>query len=242
MLHVAPNHDAPRSSGKRIPRKIDKVISEATRIMSGGFEPATSDTTIPSFISTVMPLLNKLGVDLLYNKMLSWRDSSFCSCRDMWRGNPAFITLGGKGSNNEVCSALLHELGHAILTHNHNHPRSIIDREVEAWEVAQQLAAAYRLPLVAKIKRETLYGYRTTLASLTTTCGSKNNTKTKHVTKIEKLKTSRRSVGVKLVKDRTFEFALGRKGSRIRKREMKKWTHKAERRFRLEDEVDVGEE
>ena len=200
----------------RVPRPFDKWLTEAF------LHPKWKDHRPPiPWLIVIRSIAKEHGCRIVYDTSRHWRESTYL--RNFRDHGPA-ILVGGAGEPIDVCSALLHELGHHILTVRGQHSSQAIPREVAAWEIAHELAAKYRLPLNPSVRRTGLHSYRETDRQVP---GSKARTRRHPAPHSWQLETSRRSAAISTG---TGFFSMGKKGKRHAKKFIKKATVRAERR------------
>ena len=220
-----PRRDPMRVTGRRIDRPREKQILAS-------FFPLdwvdTPDEEAPEWVRRLRVRAAEIGVQVIYDTKRKWEDSKFCSAAA--DGN-AYILCGGAGKESFCCTALIHELAHAILHKSQNHPSDQIAGEEATWELANRIAQEERLPLMSQARRKGIHSYRRA-ALLASVAGSKNKAKPFHIPKTGELTGSRRSTVASMPPDR---FPLGKKGRRKTKRDVKRSTAKAERRAPLND-------
>ncbi|MFC1661236.1 hypothetical protein ACFL3S_07250 [Gemmatimonadota bacterium] len=223
--HLGPQRGPRRVTGRRIPRPFDQWLISI-------FAPLdwvdTDDAEAPVWVRRVRKLAQEIECRVIFDTRRHWRESV---CVYSAAEERRYILAGGAGKENYCCTALLHELGHALLRARHNHPSEDMPGEEEAWRLAAQIAQEERLPLVASIRRQGLYSYRRA-ELLRATAGSKQRTRRPPLPKTGKLTSSRRSGPVTVPPD---AYPIGKKGRRKTKRDVKRATSKAERRKGKED-------
>ena len=173
------------------------------------------------------------GCGLIFDINKPWDESVYV---ENYNGEGRLIFAGGAGKEIDACSALLHEIGHRIIQIAGIEPADVIKREREAWIAAQAMAEYYELPFNPDCRRGALYLYR--LSRLRDeNKGSKRQSRLRRPKepKTWKLTKSRRSGMTEKSTYRRW-FAMGKKGKRYTKRELKRWAARADRRRPLKDD------
>jgi hypothetical protein len=153
-----------------------------------------------------------------------------------YRDHGPAVLVGGYGDQLDVCTALLHELGHHLLVVRKQHSSRTIPGEMAAWGAAHELAAQNRLPFNPRVRRTALYTYRYA-QHLATVAGSKKRNRRRPDPHSWRLERSKRSAAISTGYGL---FSLGKKGKRQAKKFIKRSTIHSERR--RPDAVDKAEE
>jgi hypothetical protein len=215
-----PRRGPMRVTGRRIPRPRDKQL---LAMFFGPDWVDTRDKETPEWVPRLRARAARIGVRVIYDTQRNWRETFFCSAAG--DGKP-YILCGGAGEETFCCTALIHELAHAMLHKRHNHPSDEIPGEEATWQLANRIAQEERLPLMAQARRKGIHSYRRA-ALLASVARSKNRAKPLPIPKTGTLTGSRRSAAANVPPDR---FPMGKKGRRKTKRDVKRSTVKAERR------------
>lgn len=204
----------------RVPRPFDKWLYE---ILKG---PRWRNHRLPiPWLAVARGIGDEHGCRIVCDTSRHWMESVYVRC---YRKRGPAVLLGAVGDPLDVCSALLHELGHHILVVRDQHSSRTLAGETAAWGVAHELAAKYRLPLNPKVRRTALYSYRYA-QHLATVQGSKARTRRRPAPHSWRLETSKRSAAISTGPGL---FSTGKKGKREAKKFIKKSTVRAERRRR----------
>jgi len=213
--HVFPN---------RVPRPFERWLSQIFYVWE--HKDIKAD-----WYEKVKQLANEYGCKLIVDPNQHWIRSFYTPGWDEEKAkfcedNPT-ILAGGKGRSAYVCTVILHELGHRILdSQNQISPYDYMAEEEEAWIIAQKIASENALPLVSKMKRKALYSYKYR-QQLEEFPGSKRKSKRPAKKNIDNLLRSKRTSKMSTPLQ---EYPLGKKGKRKVKKELKKITHRSERR------------
>ncbi len=216
-----PNFDV--DGPNRVPRPLDKWFFQMW--LSSLWEH--QDLKVDWF-PNIVELAKEYGCELVVDPLHHWKESVYISDKaSISDGRKATILAGAKGNPNYVCTVILHEIGHRIVDLNNQIPKhDYLLREEEAWKEAQILASRNQLPCISEIKRQGLYSYRYR-KQMEEYPGSKRKTKKPKKKNIDRLLSSKRTVSSSTS---DHERPLGKKGKRKVKKELKKRTHKSERR------------
>jgi hypothetical protein len=217
-----------RVTGRWFPRPRDKQLLAV--LFPPDWVDTDEDGKAPEWVRRLRTRAAKIGVTVIYDTQRKRRESFFCPAAG--DGKP-YILCGGGGKEAFCCTALIHELAHAMLHKRRNHASDGIPGEEAAWELASQIAQDERLPLMAQARRQAMHSYRRA-ALLAAVAGSKNKTERLPIPKTGALTGSRRSTAASVPPDR---FPMGRKGRRKTKRDVKRSTAKAERRAQEHDQT-----
>lgn len=232
-----PGTEPPKPRRRRYPRFMEGTIPKGRVLRPFDkwlLNIFTSDRWVDSreggeWLKTLHELAAARGCRLICDSMYHWRESVYIV--DYRKKGPA-ILAGGAGTDTQISTVILHELGHHILESEHRHPEGNIAGEEAAWHAAQQLALEHRLPLEPRVKRTALYSYRyRKVCELT--AGSKRKNKIRPLPKSWQLEGSRRTSEASA---KPRQYSLGKRGRRHAKRHIKKTTARAERRRPVSDD------
>ena len=179
------------------------------------------------WLITARTVAKEHGCRVVYDLSRDWTESVYIT---NYNGHGPVVCVGAVGSPIDVCSAFLHELGHHLLRIQDQHPKRTLPGELAAWEKANELAALYRLPLNARIRRTALYTYRYA-QELEAAAGSKSRNRRRPQPHSWRLEDSRRSAAISTG---VGLYSIGNKGKRHAKKFIKSSTVRAERRKPVE--------
>jgi hypothetical protein len=160
---------------------------------------------------------------IVFDTSRRWEESAYLP---NYRDHGPAVLAGGAGEPIDVCTSLLHELGHHLIAIRQQASTHRLTSEAAAWKAAHQLAARYRLPLNPRVRRTALYSYRYGQI-LAEVAGSKARTRRRPSPPSWRLEQSRRSADLPTCRE--IE-PIGKKGKRHTKRFIKRATARAERR------------
>ena len=170
------------------------------------------------FLQRMTALCRRHGVKLLVDRKWHWRDSE-CATTE---SGEKHILAGGKGKPVHVSTVILHELGHHVVMQR-GESKDMTRCEEQAWEAAKEFPRRERLPFTDNVMRRCLHGYRIG-RQLTLMCGSVHRRKRAHAHALALSKrTKAAGWGLNFI-------ALGKRGKRHLKRELKHAVAKSERR------------
>lgn len=214
-----PRRKSPWLPDSRVPRPFDKWLYE---LLVGSPKWRNHCPPIP-WLLVARRIGDEQGCRIVFDTSRHWMESVYIY---NYRKHGPAILVGAVGSPVDVCTALLHELGHHLLTVRGQHSSWTLRGEIQAWDIAHQLAAEHRLPLNSRVRRTALYSYRYAL-HLASVSGSKARTRKRPAPRSWRLEESRRSAAISTS---SGFFSVGKKGKRQAKKFIKKSTVRAERR------------
>ncbi len=218
-----PRRKSPWFPESRVPRPFEKWLYDLLHQVKW----SDRRPRIPWLI-VARQVAKENGCRIVFDTSRRWEESMYIF--DYHHHGPA-VLVGGAGEPVDVCSALLHELGHHLLSHRRQHSTRTLRGEIAAWQVAHELAGKYRLPLNAKIRRTALYTYRYA-QQLEEVSGSKARTRVRPAPHSWQLEESRRSA---TISKGYGTFSTGKKGKLHAKRFIKRSTTRTERRRAAEE-------
>jgi hypothetical protein len=215
--------------GRRAPKPLEMWITSA-------FAPWHRHSACghPEWLSVLQQIARDTGCEIVFDPAHHWRESRYCPGDD--RRRPV-ILVGGAGNPKHCCTALLHELGHHLLLKAHHAPKGLLDTEEAAWRLAQDLALQYRLPILDKTRRESLYTHKYALLQQAN-IGSKRKRRRRPTPKSLELTNTKRSAAVPKAHDVDVlpTFPAGKKGRKFAKKFLERTVAKAERRKNISEE------
>ena len=222
--------------GRRVPKPIEKWLTEIGVIATGAWQDADADH---SWLPIARKIAAEQGCNLFFDPNHHWQESHYVSDATNSRGERLdhIIAVGGGGLPNYCCTAFLHEFGHYLLILRGQNTNDLNECEEAAWRIAQEVAREHRLPCVANIRRTALYSYRYGRL-YQAKAGSTKRTRRRPKPKSVQLTESKRSAAVSSAPnaDEPYKPPLGKKGKRMNKKFIKRSTAKAERKAPLSDE------